>query len=183
MTKRSNSSSGQANPGWVNWRSICPTGSGRVPPASTAQVAQLDAVDSRGIPMGGRIQLDPSWDVENSELSPAGKVIARALQEYGAFCGDYAGANVLYAENSPAAVAAWQGVLSPEDLAAVEHKAALDMLAPYSNDPSKRGLPRYDGRQLEAMVRKVREPKRRSGMRSTSSSPPSVSSWCRCSSS
>lgn len=84
-----------------------------VPPASTAQVAQLDAVDSRGIPMGGRIQLDPTWDVENSGLSPAGRVIARALQEYGAFCGDYAGANVLYAENSPAAVAAWQGVLSP----------------------------------------------------------------------
>src|SRR6185369_16299622 len=26
-----------------------------VPPASTAQVAQLDAIDSRGIPMGGRI--------------------------------------------------------------------------------------------------------------------------------
>lgn len=90
-----------------------------VPPASTAQVAQLDAVDSRGIPMGGRIQLDPTWDVENSGLSPAGRVIARALQEYGAFCGDYAGANVLYAENSPAAVAAWQGVLSPEDISTV----------------------------------------------------------------
>ena len=29
------------------------------------------------------------------------------------------------------------------------------MLAPYSNDPSKTGLPRYDARQLEAMVRKV----------------------------
>ena len=40
-------------------------------PASTAQVAQQDAVDSRGIPMGGRIQLDPSWDVERSALSPA----------------------------------------------------------------------------------------------------------------
>lgn len=90
-----------------------------VPPASTAQVAQLDAVDSRGIPMGGRIQLDPAWDVENSRLSPAGKVIARALQEYGAYCGDYAGANVLYAENSPAAVAAWEGWLSPGDLAEV----------------------------------------------------------------
>jgi hypothetical protein len=29
------------------------------------------------------------------------------------------------------------------------------MLAPYSNDASKSGLPRYDARQLEAMVRKV----------------------------
>jgi len=90
-----------------------------IPPASTSQVLQLDAVGSRGIPMGGRIQLDPNWDVESSALTPAGKVIARALQQYGAYCGDYAGANVLYGENSPAAVAAWQGVLAQNDLAAV----------------------------------------------------------------
>ena len=90
-----------------------------VPPASTSQNAQLDAVGSRGIPMGGRIQLDPAWDVESSALTPAGKVIARALQEYGAYCSDYAGANVLYGENSPAAVAAWQGVLAQHDLATV----------------------------------------------------------------
>ncbi len=87
-----------------------------IPPASTAQVAQLDAVESRGIPMGGRIQLDPGWDVEHSALSPAGKIIARALQEYGAYCGDYAGANVIYAENSPAAVQAWSGILQSQDL-------------------------------------------------------------------
>jgi len=90
-----------------------------IPPASTSQNAQFDAVGSRGIPMGGRIQLDPAWDVEGSALTPAGKVIARALQEYGAYCGDYAGANVLYGDNSPAAVAAWQGVLAQGDLAAV----------------------------------------------------------------
>lgn len=88
-----------------------------VPPASTAQVHSQDAVDSRGIPMGGRIQLDPAWDVERSGLSRAGKIIARALQEYGAYCGDYAGANVLYAENSPEAVAAWAGVLDTHELA------------------------------------------------------------------
>lgn len=90
-----------------------------VPPASTAQVTVSDAANSRGIPMGGRIQLDPAWDVENSALSPAGKIIARALQQYGAFCGDYAGANVIYAENSPAAVEAWRGVLGSHELDAV----------------------------------------------------------------
>ncbi|AOS43226.1 hypothetical protein Verru16b_00269 [Lacunisphaera limnophila] len=90
-----------------------------VPPASTSQVTQLEAVDSRGIPMGGRLQLDPAWDVEGSGLSPAGKIIARALQEYGAYCSDYAGANVLYAENSPAAVQAWAGLLDPHDLAVI----------------------------------------------------------------
>jgi hypothetical protein len=69
--------------------------------------------------MGGRIQLDPAWDVEHSGLSAAGKIIARALQEYGAYCGDYAGANVLYAENSPEAVRAWADVLQSGDLEAV----------------------------------------------------------------
>jgi hypothetical protein len=90
-----------------------------VPPASTAQVKVPGTSSFSGIPMGGRIQLDPTWDVEHSGLSPAGKIIARALQEYGAYCGDYAGANVIYAENSPAALARWQGVLRSDELSAV----------------------------------------------------------------
>ena len=90
-----------------------------IPPASTAQVTRPEITNARGIPMGGRIQLDPGWDVEHSGLSATGKIIARALQEYGAYCGDFAGANVLYAENSPAAVRAWEGVLRSEELAAV----------------------------------------------------------------
>lgn len=105
-----------------------------VPPASTAQADQLDAVNSRGIPMGGRIQLDPAWDVDGSGLSPVGKIIARALQKYGAYCSDYAGANVFYAENSPSAVQAWSGLLDSRDLATVftadfirDHFRVLDM--------------------------------------------------------
>jgi hypothetical protein len=90
-----------------------------IPPASTAQVKVPTTESSRGIPMGGRIQLDPAWDVEHSALSAAGKIIARALQEYGAYCGDYAGGNVLYAENSPGAVQAWKGILQSGDLEAV----------------------------------------------------------------
>jgi len=84
--------------------------------------------------MGGRIQLDPAWDVEHSGLPAAGKAIARALQEYGAYCGDYAGANVLYAENSPEAVQAWEGILDSKDIEAVftpemirRHFRVLDM--------------------------------------------------------
>jgi len=105
-----------------------------VPPASTAQARHNEAINSRGIPMGGRIQLDPAWDVEHSGLSAAGKTIARALQEYGAFCGDYADANVIYADNSPTALRAWEGVLRSEDLEAVftpamirEHFRVIDM--------------------------------------------------------
>jgi hypothetical protein len=84
--------------------------------------------------MGGRIQLDPQWDIENSGLSASGKIIARALQEYGAFCGDYAGGNVLYAENSPEALRAWAEMLRSEELEAIftpamirTHFRVLDM--------------------------------------------------------
>jgi hypothetical protein len=90
-----------------------------IPPASTAQVATPAINETTGIPMGGRIQLDPTWDVESSGLSRSGKIIARALQLYGAFCGDFAGANVIYAENSPEAVRDWQGVLDYDELKSV----------------------------------------------------------------
>ncbi len=105
-----------------------------VPPASTAQVTVPGTTFRFGIPMGGRIQLDPAWDIEHSGLSAAGKIIARALQEYGAYCGDYAGGNVIYADNSPAALREWEGVLRPEELEAVftpamirAHFRVLDM--------------------------------------------------------
>ena len=90
-----------------------------IPPASTAQVVTPAINDRTGIPMGGSIQLDPAFDVEHSGLSKSGKIIARALQQYGAYCGDFAGANVIYAENSPAAVRQWEGVLRPDELTAV----------------------------------------------------------------
>ncbi len=105
-----------------------------VPPASTAQVTVPGTRNSFGIPMGGRIQLDPRWDVENAGLSASGKIIARALQNYGAYCGDYADGNVLFAENSPDALRAWAGVLRSEELEAIftpamirEHFQVLDM--------------------------------------------------------
>lgn len=82
------------------------------PPASTAQGTFEDAQPNRGIPCGGRIQLDPGLDVTKLGLSPAGVVIARALQEFGAFVGDYSGAMSLYVDSSPEAQAYWAtGVL------------------------------------------------------------------------
>lgn len=87
-----------------------------IPPASTAQATIQNIKNSSGIPMGGRIQLDPEYDIENSDLSESGKIIAKALQEYGAYCGDFAGANVIYAENSPEALKEWEGLLDPEEL-------------------------------------------------------------------
>lgn len=80
------------------------------PPASTAQGTFGDAIATRGIMCGGRIQLDPAMDIASLRLSPAGAAIARALQEYGAFVGDYSGAISLYAEASPEAQNVWRGV-------------------------------------------------------------------------
>jgi hypothetical protein len=85
-------------------------------PASTAQATFMEMNNRFGIPMGGRIQLDPTIYVDTLKLSPAAKIIAKALQEYGAFNGDYAGTTVLYADNSPRALQEWKGILGKEDL-------------------------------------------------------------------
>jgi len=87
-----------------------------IPPASTAQATINEMNNKFGIPMGGRIQLDPNIDVDSLKLNRACKIIAKALQVYGAFNGDYAGATVLYADNSPSALKEWEGVLQKEDL-------------------------------------------------------------------
>lgn len=87
------------------------------PPASTAQATFGPLSSTNGIPCGGRIQLDPTIDVTTLGLTPAGVVIARALQEYGAFVGDYNGSVALYADASPSARAAWStGLLRTNDL-------------------------------------------------------------------
>jgi hypothetical protein len=87
------------------------------PPASTAQGTTNEARPDRGIPMGGLIQLDPSIDVESLKLSRSGKAIARALQEYGAYCSDYSGAINLYADGSPEAQKEWDaGLLDTYEL-------------------------------------------------------------------
>lgn len=79
-------------------------------PASTAQArVGDDAISTRGIPCGGRIQLDPGLDLDSLDLSRSGRIIAEALQRYGAYVGDYSGAISLYAENSAEAQAYWAG--------------------------------------------------------------------------
>jgi hypothetical protein len=79
------------------------------PPASSAQGTTSEAIATRGILCGGRIQLDPALDVTTLGLGPAGVAIARALQKYGAFVGDFSGAVSLYADASPDAQAYWSG--------------------------------------------------------------------------
>jgi hypothetical protein len=86
------------------------------PPASSAQGTTTDAIKTRGILCGGRVQLDPTLDLSTLNLSPSGLTIARALQVYGAFVGDYSGSVSLYADASPDAQATWgSGLLGNGD--------------------------------------------------------------------
>ena len=83
-----------------------------------------------GLPEGATIQLDPTLDLDKFPLSPAARLIARALQEYGAVCVDGAGGNVIYVEGlygSPDR--SWEGRLAHEALETLgyEHFRLLRM--------------------------------------------------------
>lgn len=55
-----------------------------------------DAGLANPIPEGARIQLDPAVDVAALDATPAVKMIAEALQTYGAYVGDNGGARVAF---------------------------------------------------------------------------------------
>jgi len=57
-----------------------------------------DGFTEGGLPEGCVIQLDPSLDLDTLNLSPAARVIAVALQRFGAVNVDVAGGSVIYAE-------------------------------------------------------------------------------------
>jgi len=70
-----------------------------------------------GIPEGALIQLDPTLDLDRLDLDQGGKVVARALQEYGAVNVDNAGGNALYGEHLMAKPhLSWEGLLDPFSL-------------------------------------------------------------------
>ncbi len=52
-----------------------------------------------GIPEGAVIQLDPALDLGTFDLMPGELAVAKALQVYGMVLVDWAGGNVIYAEN------------------------------------------------------------------------------------
>ena len=73
--------------------------------------------DPAAIPEGARIQLDPSFDVDGQAWSPWEKVIAHALQSYGAYLGDTGGSLAFYGEpNLDRGYDAWSlaGVPAPD---------------------------------------------------------------------
>ncbi|MDQ3985601.1 MAG: hypothetical protein M3280_03785, partial [Actinomycetota bacterium] len=73
-------------------------------------------------PQGTRIRIKPSVDLSKLNLSPAGLVVARALQRYGAMVGDSSGAAAtLKVENTVMEGRGWlwNGVLAADTLKAI----------------------------------------------------------------
>ncbi len=76
-----------------------------------------DGVIPRGIPEGIVMQLDPALDLELLNLKPGAKIVARALQEYGACFVDYAQGLCVYAESPwTNSCNGWGELLGSEDL-------------------------------------------------------------------
>ena len=68
-----------------------------------------------GIPEGAVLQLDPALDLEAFNLSRGGRVVAEALQQYGAVNVDGSGGNTIYGEYLPRGNPgrAWEDLLDP----------------------------------------------------------------------
>ncbi len=52
------------------------------------------------MPMGSRLQLDPSLDVSTLGLEPGEEIVARALQTYGAYIVDSSSSMACYAQST-----------------------------------------------------------------------------------
>ena len=82
-----------------------------------------DGAYPNGVPQGALIQLDPSLDLEQFGLSPAEKVVARALQEYGAALGMYADSTTLFGEGLwPHPGKDWHGLLEEDSMFKIPFK-------------------------------------------------------------
>lgn len=70
------------------------TGTAFVPPGTSS-----DGRVTAGPPEGTRFQLDPGLDLSSLKLSPVQLIVAQALQRYGMYLRDTAGAVALYAQS------------------------------------------------------------------------------------
>jgi len=83
-----------------------------------------------GIPEGAVIQLDPDLDIGKFDLTAGERIVAKALQEYGAVNVDNAGGTSLYAEGLWARPGkSWHGILTNTGLMhiPVDHYRVLEL--------------------------------------------------------
>ncbi len=113
----------------------------------------LPATDSDGysydplaLPEGARLQLDPSINLDNRNLTSSEKIIAKALQEYGMILGDIGGGSPeIYAANPIGETGGWEDFLNVdssglvylfEDKISITEFRVLKMGPQYPNPPS-----------------------------------------------
>jgi hypothetical protein len=98
-----------------------------------------DSLDPAALPQGARLRIKPSVDLNQLNLSPAARVIAEALQRYGAVVGDSSGSNTnLKVENTVLEGKGWmwKDVLSATSLQAVPFDSYEVVRLGYSPPPS-----------------------------------------------
>jgi hypothetical protein len=77
-----------------------------------------------GLPEGATLQLDPTLDLDQFDLSPAARTVAIALQEYGMVDTDNARGTCICAEGLYGHDdKSWNGILHPDDLAVIPLEA------------------------------------------------------------
>jgi hypothetical protein len=76
------------------------------PPVSPARTSDGSG-GSGAMPMGSRLQLDPSLNVASLGLEPGEEMIARALQTYGAYVVDSSSAMACYAQGGGSYPSSW----------------------------------------------------------------------------
>lgn len=78
------------------------------PPAATIDgwLGSSSITEPYAIPEGARLQLDPNLNLDTLGLSPAGKIIAKCMQDYGIILVDSADGLPLYAQN-PMGASGW----------------------------------------------------------------------------
>ncbi|WP_309385899.1 hypothetical protein [Cerasicoccus frondis] len=92
-------------------------------------VCWTDGWHPTGLPQGCTLQLDPELDLDAFSLSPAARIVARALQEYGAVLVDYADSVTLSGELlSHRDDIGWKPMLEEEALSVIgfEHYRVLE---------------------------------------------------------
>jgi len=93
--------------------------------------------------LGERIQLDPTINVESSSLNRAGKIIAKAMQEYGMIfvmnCGQ--GCNSVYAESLLNKSISWDGIFGSQSAIPLNRLRVLNPIFPSTPTPPPPGVP------------------------------------------
>lgn len=89
----------EAQAGVIPHALSCCAPKGVIGPAGTVARTSDGSGGSSAMPMGSRLQLDPTVDIATLGLQPGEEMIARALQTYGAYVTDSSSVLAFYAEN------------------------------------------------------------------------------------